>query len=51
MHSVPETWGCAYHELPQNAKGMRKQDEKLDFHAAEKGAKKCVSSNFAKILE
>jgi hypothetical protein len=28
-----------------------KRDEKLDFCAAKKGAKKLVSSNFAKILE
>jgi hypothetical protein len=28
-----------------------KQDEKLDFHAAKKGAKKLVSSNLAKIPE
>jgi hypothetical protein len=28
-----------------------KWDKKLDSHAAEKGAKKLVSSNFAKILE
>jgi hypothetical protein len=32
-------------------KGLKKQDEKPDFHAAEKGAKKLVSSNCAKILE
>jgi hypothetical protein len=30
-------------------KGMRKWDEKLDSHAAEKGAKKLVSSDYAKI--
>ncbi len=28
-----------------------KQDKKSDFRAAEKGAKKVVSSDFAKILE
>jgi hypothetical protein len=33
------------------SKGMRKQDEKLDSHAAEKGARKLVSSNYAKILD
>jgi hypothetical protein len=33
---------CQWHE---------KQDKKLDSRAAEKGAKKLVSSNFAKILE
>jgi hypothetical protein len=31
-------------------KEMRKWDEKLDSHAAKKGAKKLVSSNCAKIL-
>jgi hypothetical protein len=30
---------------------MRKWDEKLNSHAAEKGAKKLVSSNYAKILD
>jgi hypothetical protein len=30
---------------------MRKQDEKLDSHAAKNGAKKPVSSDLAKILE
>ncbi len=35
----------------QRIKGMRKQDEKLDSRAAEKGAKILVSSNYAKILE
>jgi hypothetical protein len=29
----------------------KKWDKKSDSHAAEKGAKKLVSSNFAKILE
>ncbi len=32
-------------------KGMRKQDEKPDSRAAEKGAKKLVSSDYAKILD
>jgi hypothetical protein len=32
-------------------KGMRKQDENLDSHAAKKGAKKLVCSNYAKILD
>jgi hypothetical protein len=31
--------------------GYEKRDEKSDSHAAEKGAKKLVSSDFAKILE
>jgi hypothetical protein len=35
----------------QRTKGMRKRDEKSDSRAAKKGAKKLVSSNYAKILE
>jgi hypothetical protein len=31
--------------------GYKKRDKKLDSRAAKKGAKKFVSSNFAKILE
>jgi hypothetical protein len=31
--------------------GYEKRDEKLDSHAAEKGAKKLRRSDFAKILE
>jgi hypothetical protein len=31
-----------------STKGMRKQDGKLDSHAAKKGAKKLVSSDCAK---
>jgi hypothetical protein len=40
-----------YNVLPWSAKGTRKQDKKSDSHSARKGAKKLVSSNFAKILE
>jgi hypothetical protein len=32
-------------------KGMRKRDEKSDSHAAKEGAKKLLSSNYAKILD
>jgi hypothetical protein len=46
--SVPETWGRMYDLLAWSAKGMRKRDKKLDSRAAEKGAKKLVSSGFAK---
>jgi hypothetical protein len=35
----------------QRNKGMRKRDEKSDSRTAEKGAKKLVSSNYAKILD
>jgi hypothetical protein len=51
MRSLPETWGRTYGVLPWSAKGTRKQDEILNSSAAEKVAKKLVSSNFAKILE
>jgi hypothetical protein len=51
MHSVPKIWVYTYVILPWSAKGTRKRDEKLDYRATEKGAKKLVSSNFAKILE
>jgi hypothetical protein len=50
-HSMPEIWGRMYNVLSWNAKGTRKWDKKLDSHAAKKGVKKLVSSNFAKILE
>jgi hypothetical protein len=39
------------HVQRQNTKGMRKQDKKLDSHAAKKGPKKTVSNNCAKILK
>jgi hypothetical protein len=35
----------------QRTKGMRKRDEKSDSCAAKKGAKKQLSSNYAKILD
>ncbi len=35
----------------RRTKGIEKQDEKLDSHAAKKGAKKLVSSDHANILE
>jgi hypothetical protein len=49
--SVPEIWGRMYNALAQSPKGTRKQDKKSDSHAAKKGAKKLVSSDFVKILE
>ncbi len=39
-HSVPEILGRIYDVLAWSANGTRKQDEKLDSGAAEKGAKK-----------
>jgi hypothetical protein len=48
MRSVPETLGRMYDVLPQSAKGTKKWNEKSDSHAAKKGAKKLVSSNFVK---
>jgi hypothetical protein len=50
-HSVPETWGHMYDILALSANGTRKWDKKMDSHAAKKGAKKLLSSNFAKILK
>jgi hypothetical protein len=50
-HSVPETWGRMYDVLAWSANGTRKGTRKSDSCAAEKGAKKLVSSDFAKILE
>ena len=35
----------------RGTKGMRIRDEKLDSHAAEKGIKKLVSSDYAEILD
>jgi hypothetical protein len=35
----------------QSTKGIKTRDEKLDSHTAKKGAKKLVSSNFAKIIK
>jgi hypothetical protein len=37
-----------YNVLPWSVKGTRKQGENLDSSAAKKGAKKLVSSDFAK---
>jgi hypothetical protein len=51
MRSVPETWGRMYDVLAWSANGTRNGTRKLDSRAAEKGAKKLGSSNFAKILE
>jgi hypothetical protein len=51
MHSVPERWGPMFNILAWSAKGTRKWDEISDYRAAKKGAKKLVSSNFAKTLE
>ncbi len=49
--SVPETWGCMYKVLAWSANGTRNGTRNWIPRAAEKGAKKLVSSNFAKILE
>jgi len=51
MRSAPESLGRTYDILPLSAKCMRKWDKKSDSHAAKKGAKKFLSSNFAKRLE
>jgi hypothetical protein len=46
-----ETWGVHVQCTSSECQGYEKWDKKLDSHAAEKGAKKLVSINFAKILE
>jgi hypothetical protein len=49
MCPVPEISGHMYNVLPRSARGTRKRVKKSDSRAAEKGVKKVVSSNFAKI--
>jgi hypothetical protein len=51
--SVTETWGRMYNVLAWSleCQWYEKWDKKSDSRAAGKGAKKLVSSNFAKILE
>jgi hypothetical protein len=48
---VPEIWGCTYNVVLWSTKGIRKRGEKSNSRAAEKGAKKLVSSSCVKILE
>jgi hypothetical protein len=50
MLSVPDIWGRMYNVLARSAKGTKNRDEKSDSHAAKKGAKELVISNFAKTL-
>ncbi len=49
-HSVPEIWGHMYDVLPRSAKGTRNRTRNWIPMQPRKGAKKLVSSNFAKIL-
>jgi hypothetical protein len=51
MRSVPEIWGRMYDILPLRAKGMRNGTRNWIPGQAREGAKKLVSSDFAKILE
>ncbi len=51
MCDVYQKHGVHIQGTTLECKGMRKQDEKPDSHAAKKGAKKLVSSDFVKILE
>ncbi len=51
MSSVPEIWGPMYNVLPCSAKGMRNRPRDRIPVQLRKGAKKLVSSNFAKIIE
>jgi hypothetical protein len=50
-HSVPEIWGRMYNILPRSAKGTRNGTRNRIPMQPRKGAKKLVSSDFAKILE
>ncbi len=50
-HAVPEIWGCTYNVLPHSAKGTRNRTRNRIPVQPRKGAKKLVSSNFAKIIE
>ncbi len=50
-HSVPEIWGRVYDILACSAKGTRNGTRNRIPMQPRKGAKKLVSSNFAKILE
>ncbi len=50
-HSVPEIWGRMYNVLPRCAKGTRNRTRNQILMQPRKGAKKLVSSDFAKILE
>ncbi len=43
--------GVHVQRTSSECQGYKKWDKKLDSRAAEKGAKKLVSSDFAKILE
>ena len=47
---MPEIWGRMY-DVVSGVQKVCKQDKKSESHATEKGAKKQVSSNVAKILE
>ncbi len=49
--SVHEIWGHMYYILPRSAKGMRNGPRNWIPVQPRKGAKKLVSSDFAKILE
>ncbi len=49
--SVPEIWGRMYDVLAQSANGTRNGTRNWIPVQPRKGAKKLVSSNFAKILE
>jgi hypothetical protein len=51
MHAVPEIWGRMYDVLPRSAKGTRNGTRNWIPVQPRKGAKKLVSSDFAKILE
>jgi hypothetical protein len=51
MHSVPEIWGRMYDVLPCSAEVTRNGTRNWIPVQPRKGAKKLVSSNYAKVLE
>ncbi len=51
MHALPEIWGRMYDVLTRSAKGTRNKTRNQIPVQPRKGAKKLVSSNYAKVLE
>ncbi len=51
MRSVPEIWGCMYDVLPRSAEGTRNGTKNWIPVQPRTGAKKLVSSDYAKVLE
>ncbi len=51
MRGLPEIWGCMYDVLPLSVEGTRNGMRNWIPVQPRKGAKKLVSSNYAKVLE